>query len=97
MTIFAYLRVSTNQQDAQNQKFGILDYCNKNDLSPINFIEDTLSGNIAWQDRMVGQIMEKATVGDIIVVSEISRLGRSTLQVLEILAAAAKKEMPIHI
>jgi DNA invertase Pin-like site-specific DNA recombinase len=97
MTIFAYLRVSTNQQDAQNQKFGILDYCNKNDLSPINFIEDTLSGNIAWQDRMVGQIMEKATVGDIIVVSEISRLGRSTLQVLEILSAAAKKEMPIHI
>jgi DNA invertase Pin-like site-specific DNA recombinase len=97
MTIFAYLRVSTDQQDAQNQKFGILDYCNKNNLSPIKFIEDTVSGKVAWQDRMIGQIMEKATKGDLIVVSEVSRLGRSTLQVLEILEAATKKEISVHI
>ena len=97
MTNFAYLRVSTDQQDAQNQKFGILDYCNKNNLSPIKFIEDTTSGKIAWQDRAIGQIMERATNGDLIVVSEISRLGRSTLQVLEILEAAAKKEISVHI
>ena len=97
MTNFAYLRVSTDQQDAQNQKFGILDYCNKNNLSPIKFIEDTASGKIAWQDRTIGQIMERATNGDLIVVSEISRLGRSTLQVLEILEAAAKKEISVHI
>lgn len=97
MTIFAYLRVSTDQQDAQNQKFGILDYCNKNNLSPIKFVEDTASGNIAWQDRIIGQVMGKATTGDIIVVSEISRLGRSTLQVLEILEAATKKKISVHI
>jgi len=97
MTIFAYLRVSTDQQDAKNQKFGILDYCNKNNLSPIKFMEDTASGRIAWQNRVIGQIMEKATNGDLIVVSEISRLGRSTLQVLEILEAAAKKEISVHI
>ena len=97
MTNFAYLRVSTDQQDVQNQKFGILDYCNKNNLSPIKFIEDTASGKIAWQDRAIGQIMERATNGDLIVVSEISRLGRSTLQVLEILEAAAKKEISVHI
>ena len=51
MTIFAYLRVSTNQQDGQNQKFGILDYCNKNDLSPINFkihSVETLLGKTEW-------------------------------------------------
>ena len=97
MTIFAYLRVSTDQQDAQNQKFGILDYCNKNHLSPIKFIDDEASGKIIWQDRMIGQIMKKAITGDIIVVSEISRLGRSTLQVLEILELAAKKEVSVHI
>ncbi len=97
MTIFAYLRVSTDQQDAQNQKFGILDYCNKNNLSPIKFIEDTVSGKVAWQDRMIGQIMGKATKGDLIVVSEVSRLGRSALQVLEILELAAKKEVSMHI
>ena len=91
MTNFAYLRVSTDQQDAKNQKFGILDYCNKNNLLPIKFIEDTASGKISWQERAIGQIIQKANKGDLIVVSEISRLGRSTLQVLEILELAAKK------
>jgi DNA invertase Pin-like site-specific DNA recombinase len=97
MANFAYLRVSTDQQDIQAQKFGILDYCNKNNLSPIKFVEDTASGKIAWQDRIIGRIMEKATNGDLIVVSEISRLGRSALQVLEILELAAKKEVSVHI
>lgn len=97
MTNFAYLRVSTDQQDAKNQKFGILDYCNKNNLSSVKFIEDTASGKIAWQKRAIGQIIQKANKGDLIVVSEISRLGRSTLQVLEILESAAKKEISMHI
>lgn len=97
MTIFAYLRISTDQQDAENQKFGILDYCNKNNLSPIQFVEDTASGNIAWQARTIGEIIQKVTQGDIIVVSEISRLGRSALQVLEILESAAKKAISVHI
>jgi len=97
MTNFAYLRVSTDQQDAKNQKFGILDYCNKNNLLPIKFIEDTASGKISWQERAIGQIIQKANKGDLIVVSEISRLGRSTLQVLEILELAAKKEISMHI
>jgi DNA invertase Pin-like site-specific DNA recombinase len=97
MTNFAYLRVSTDQQDAKNQKFGILDYCNKKNLLPIKFIEDTASGKISWQERAIGQIIQKANKGDLIVVSEISRLGRSTLQVLEILELAAKKEISMHI
>lgn len=97
MTNFAYLRASTDQQDAQNQKFGILNYCNNNNISPIKFVRDTVSGKIAWQDRIIGQIMEKANNGDIIVASEISRLGRSTLQVLEILKRTAKKEISVHI
>lgn len=74
-----------------------MDYWNKNHLSPIKFVEDTVSGKIVWQDRMIGQIIEKATTDDIIVVSEISRLGRSTLQVLEILELAAKKQVSVHI
>ena len=97
MTNFAYLRVSTDQQDVKNQKFCILDYCNKNNLSSMKFIEDTVSGKVAWQNRTIGQIMGKASKGDLIVVSEISRLGRSALQVLEILEAAAKKEITVHI
>jgi DNA invertase Pin-like site-specific DNA recombinase len=97
MTNFAYLRISTDGQDARNQKFGILDYCNKHNLSLVEFVEDNASGQIPWQDRAIGQIIHQASKGDNIIVSEISRLGRSTLQVLEILTIAVQKEVPIHI
>lgn len=97
MTNFAYLRVSTDQQDLQNQKFGILDYCNKNQIEDIKFIEDKTSGKISWQERTIGQIIESAKAGDVILASEVSRLGRSALQVLEILELAAKKEIAVHI
>lgn len=97
MTNFAYLRVSTDQQDLQNQKFGILDYCNKNQIGDIKFIEDKTSGKISWQDRTIGKIVNTAKAGDIILASEVSRLGRSALQVLEILEQAAKKEIAVHI
>ena len=97
MTNFAYLRVSSDQQDIKNQKFGLLEYCNNRNINQIKFVEDTVSGKITWKERAIGNILEKATKGDLIVVSEISRLGRSTLQVLEILETAAKKEISVHI
>jgi DNA invertase Pin-like site-specific DNA recombinase len=82
MTNFAYLRVSSDQQDIKNQKFGLLEYCNNRNINPIKFVEDTVSGKITWKERAIGNILEKAKKGDLIVVSEISRLGRSTLQAL---------------
>lgn len=97
MTHFAYLRVSTDHQDAKNQKFGVLDYCNSNGINRLKFIEDTTSGKISWRERGIGEIIAKAQQGDIIVVSEVSRLGRSTLQVLEILEEAAQKGISVHI
>ena len=97
MTNFAYLRVSSDQQDTNNQKFGLLEYCNNRNINPVKFIEDTASGKTTWKERAIGNILEKAIKGDLILVSEISRLGRSTLQVLEILEMAAKKEISVHI
>lgn len=97
MTNFAYLRVSSDQQDTNNQKFGLLEYCNNRNINPVKFIEDTASGKTTWKERAIGNILEKAIKGDLLLVSEISRLGRSTLQVLEILEMAAKKEISVHI
>lgn len=97
MTNFAYLRVSTDHQDAKNQKFGVLDYCNNRGISSLTFIEDTVSGKSSWRERQIGNILEKAEKGDVIVASEISRLGRSTLQVLEIMEMAAQKGIAVHI
>jgi len=97
MTHFAYLRVSTSKQDAENQKLSVLDYCNRHSLVPVQYIEDTSSGKMHWQSRPIGDILEKARQDDHVIVAEVSRLGRSTLQVLEILEFAASRKVSIHI
>ena len=97
MTNFAYLRVSTDRQDAKNQKLGVLDYCNSHGITPLKFVEDTVSGKIPWRERAMGTVLEKSIKGDAIIVAEVSRLGRSTLQVLEILETAAQKGISVHI
>lgn len=97
MTNFAYLRVSTDRQDVKNQKLGVLDYCNNHSITPLKFIEDTVSGKTPWRERAIGTVIEKSIKGDAIIVAEVSRLGRSTLQVLEILETAAQKGVSVHI
>jgi DNA invertase Pin-like site-specific DNA recombinase len=97
LTNFAYLRVSRDTQDVANQKFGILDYCNVKGISPITLVEDTESRKKPWRERGIGQILKDATEDDVILASEISRLGGSPLQVLEILEEAARKKTSVHI
>ena len=97
MANFAYLRISTSAQDAQNQKLGVLEYCNARGLVPLKIVTDEISTQIPWRERQIEKILSAATSGDTIVVAEISRLARSTLQVLEILELAAEKRVSIHI
>lgn len=97
MTNYTYLRVSTNRQDVKNQKLGVLEYCNSHGITPLKFVEDTVSGKTPWRERAIGAILKKSVQGDVIIVAEVSRLGRSTLQVLEILEAAAQKGISVHI
>ena len=97
MANFAYLRVSKDSQDVENQKYGILDYCNHNKISPVTIVKDTASRTKAWRKRGIARILQKSQKGDKILVAEVSRLGGSPLQVLEILEEAAKKEIAVHI
>ena len=97
MTYFAYLRVSTTQQDLENQKLGVLDYCNTRSLVPLKILTDEISTHTPWRERQIGKILVDAARGDVVVVAEISRLARSTLQVLEILEMAAEKGVSVHI
>jgi DNA invertase Pin-like site-specific DNA recombinase len=97
LTNFAYLRVSKDTQDVENQKFGILDYCNQKKIAPVTIVEDTESRSKSWRDRGIGQILQKVRKGDKILAAEVSRLGGSPLQVLEILEEAAKNEIAVHI
>ena len=86
MAHYAYLRVSTDQQDVDNQRHGILEYANKLGLSGVVLVEDTVSGKKNWQDRKSGELLTKTMKsGDQIIFAEVSRMARSTLQVLEML------------
>jgi DNA invertase Pin-like site-specific DNA recombinase len=95
--VFAYLRVSTDAQDVNNQRHGVVKYCaEKRLLEPI-FVEDTASGKTSWKERPLGKIIERAAAGDVVVVSEVSRLARNTLQVLEIGKACIASGVHLHV
>lgn len=97
MANYAYVRVSTERQDVEHQKLGILEYCNRRRIAPLTFVEDTASGSFSWRARAIGQLLEQVQAGDVIVAAEVSRLARSTLQVLELLEIAAAKAVSVHI
>ena len=93
--VVGYLRVSTLDQDLEKNKADILKLVNEKQIGKIQFIEEKVSGKIHWKDRKIGQIIEELDKGDCIVVSELSRLGRSMLECMEILSIAAQKEIKI--
>lgn len=97
MKTYAYIRVSTDAQDLNNQRHGVIEYAKKHGLEPLHFFEDTASGKKSWRDRDLGRLLSEAKTGDVLLVSEISRLARSTLQVLEILQEAAQRGIVVHV
>ncbi len=97
MAIYIYLRVSTSAQDTQNQLHGIQQYCRERGIEPEAVIEDTASGSVAWISRKIGELLSVADKGDVLLVAEVSRLARSTLQVLEILKVASERQVSVVI
>ena len=98
MATYAYLRVSTDRQDIANQRHGILEYANTHSLAPVQFVEDSASGRLAWRERELGRLLcDSAVADDVVIFAEISRMARSTLQVLEMLELSMERELHIHI
>jgi len=95
--VYAYLRVSTDAQDVANQKLGVLEYCAAQGFPAPELVEDSASGKLHWHDRKLGSLIESMPAGSIFIVAEISRIGRSTLQVLEVLKAANDKGINVHV
>jgi DNA invertase Pin-like site-specific DNA recombinase len=87
----AYLRVSTLGQDIEKNKSDILHFANQYDLGKVHFIEEIATGRTPWRERRIAEILEELKAGDVIIVAELSRLGRSMLECMEILALAMRK------
>jgi len=95
-TTIGYLRVSTNDQDLEKNKMAILKLAHDKDLGKVKFVEEKVSGKISWRKRKISNLVEDLKKGDHILISELSRLGRSMLECMEILSIALQKGINIY-
>lgn len=95
--IYGYIRVSTDKQNAENQKFEITQYLKRNNFSEnVNWIEETVSGTKNHKKRILGKYLQKEFgSNDTLVVSELSRLGRSLFDVMTILNDLISKKVKV--
>jgi DNA invertase Pin-like site-specific DNA recombinase len=91
-----YLRVSTAEQDVEKNKSDILKLANDKKLGNVDWIEEKVTGTKNWRKRKFGEVFETLQTGDTLIVPELSRLGRSTLQILEIMKEAREKDVSVY-
>ena len=91
-----YLRVSTSDQDLDKNKADILHLANGKKLGAVEWVKEQASGKINWRKRKIAQVIDSLKEGDTILVSELSRLGRSMLECMEILSIALEKKISIY-
>ncbi|GAB3256181.1 master DNA invertase Mpi family serine-type recombinase [Larkinella harenae] len=91
--IYAYIRVSTDRQTVENQRFEILKVTSAKKQLVDEWIEETISGTKAAQDRQLGDVLARMRKGDSLYVTELSRLGRSLLEIMAILNECMKKDV----
>ena len=91
-----YLRVSTGEQELEKNKADILSLANHHDPGRVEFIEEKASGKVPWRSRKIGAVLESLLPKDVIVVSELSRLGRRMLECMESLSLATQKGVVIY-
>ena len=92
----AYLRVSTQEQDTQKNQADVLKFANDRKFGTVEFIEEKVSGNIRWKERKIKQIIDELESGDRLILPEISRMGRSMLEIMEMLSIAKQKGIAIY-
>lgn len=89
--IYGYIRVSTDKQTVENQRFEIMNFANGTNIKIDKWIEETISGNMAVEKRELGALLKKLNKGDILISSEISRLGRNLMMIMSILNICMQK------
>ena len=90
---WAYLRVSTDNQDLANQKLLILDWANSRGLKVDNWLEIAISSRKSTKDRKIDELLLNMQPGDTLIVSELSRLGRSTAEVINLVNELTSRQI----
>lgn len=93
--IYGYCRVSTTHQHEENQHFVIENFAKNNGITIDSWVEEKISSGKRLQDRKLGALLQKLESGDILITTEISRLGRSLLEVMGILQMCLERDCQI--
>ncbi|MBO5862626.1 MAG: master DNA invertase Mpi family serine-type recombinase [Bacteroidales bacterium] len=93
--IYGYIRVSSDKQTVENQRFEINNFCEKNDMQIDGWIEETISGTKAYNKRQLGILLKRVKKDDLIICAELSRLGRNLFMIMEILNICMTKECKV--
>lgn len=92
---YGYIRVSSDKQTVENQRFEISAFCAKEGLKIDGWIEETASGATMYTKRRLGRLLRHMRKGDLIISSELSRLGRNLLMIMEILSFCMHRECKV--
>ncbi len=89
---YGYIRVSSDKQTVENQRFEIKRFCEREGIEIDGWIEETISGTKSYDKRRLGNLLKKVKKDDLIICSELSRLGRNLFMIMEILNICMTKE-----
>lgn len=92
---YGYIRVSTDKQTVENQRFEINKFCAKEQIKVDGWIEETISGTKNFDKRKLGSLLKKIQKDDLIICAELSRLGRNLFMIMEILNICMTKEAKV--
>ena len=93
--IYGYIRVSSDKQTTENQHFEIANYAKTKELMIDKWVEETISATKKLSDRKFGDLLKRMKKGDILIVSELSRLGRNLMQIMSILHTCMEKDIMV--
>ncbi|CCZ07893.1 MULTISPECIES: recombinase family protein [Culturomica] len=94
--VAAYLRVSTDKQTILNQKSEVLNFCKKHDLEITTWCTETVSGTKKENERELGSLLKRLQRGDILIITEVSRLSRKMMNIMNIIHQSIEKGITIH-
>ena len=93
--VYGYIRVSTDRQTIENQRFEINKFCQEENMIVDRWIKETISGAKSIEDRKLGRLLKRMKKDDVLVCTELSRLGRNLLMIMGILNQCMKNEVEV--
>jgi len=94
--VYAYIRVSTAEQSGSSQEYEIRQWAKKNGVQIGKWLSESVSGTVPVDKRKLGRLLRRMRPDDLLVCTEISRLGRNMLMIMSILNECASRQLRLH-